>query len=252
MPERNYRLLLLDLDGTIIGREELVSPRVAQAVGRAARVLEISIATGREQADARRFALELGLTAPQVCDNGAMVFDPTTGRVVSSDPLGEERSKRVFSRLRELHLAFIGTYPGGRALDLDGTADEVTRISALDIDEGQADELVASYEGLPDLQVGKVFLPYNDMWAVDFTAAGVDKGSAAVKLAELAGVAPSQLIAVGDSYNDLPMFRACGLRVAMEQAPDKLKALADFVAPSVEEDGLAVAIDDFVLPRLRG
>ncbi len=70
-------------------------------------------------------------------------------------------------------------------------------------------------------------------------------------LAELAGVAPHQMIAAGDSYNDLPMFRACGLGVAMAGAPDELLALADYVAPSVDEDGLAVAIDEFVLPRLQ-
>ncbi len=251
MPKNPYRLLLLDLDGTLIGRDEQIAPMVAESVARAARVLDVSIATGREQAETMRFAAELGLNAPQVCDNGAIVFDPTDGTGVWSDPLGEERSRRVIGRLRELRMNHMGTYPGGRALDLDRTADQMTRISALDLAEGRADELVASFASSNDLQVVKVFLPYNETWAVDFTAAGTDKGSAAIKLAELAGVAPHQMIAAGDSYNDLPMFEVSGLRVAMAGAPDELLALADYVAPSVDEDGLAVAIDEFVLPRLQ-
>ena len=64
------------------------------------------------------------------------------------------------------------------------------------------------------------------------------------------GLDPEQLIAVGDSYNDLPMLEACGLGIAMGDAPSELKSIADYVAPSVDEDGLAVAIQEFVLPRL--
>jgi len=55
---------------------------------------------------------------------------------------------------------------------------------------------------------------------------------------------------VGDSYNDLPMLESCGFSIAMGDAPQEVKDAADFVAPSVQEDGLAVAIDEFVIPRL--
>ena len=61
---------------------------------------------------------------------------------------------------------------------------------------------------------------------------------------------PSNIVAVGDSYNDLPMLEACGLSVAMGNAPPEVKSIADFVVPSVENDGLAVAINDHVLPKL--
>ena len=74
-----YRLLLLDLDGTLLGRDGRISLRVADAVRWASAKLMVSIATGREIQDVRRFASELGLTAPQICDNGALILDPTTG-----------------------------------------------------------------------------------------------------------------------------------------------------------------------------
>ena len=59
------------------------------------------------------------------------------------------------------------------------------------------------------------------------------------------------MAAVGDSYNDLPLLNVCGLRIAMGDAPEELKAIAHYVAPSAEEDGLAVAIEEYLLPRLQ-
>ena len=85
---------------------------------------------------------------------------------------------------------------------------------------------------------------------MDFTNAGVDKAAATRVLAQMLGVDAPLMVAAGDSYNDLPMLRLCGHSIAMGDAPDELKAIADFVAPTAEEDGLAVAIQEFVLPRL--
>ena len=96
----------------------------------------------------------------------------------------------------------------------------------------------------------KVILPYNNLWAVDFTHSGVDKAAATQELSGMIEVDTSSMVGIGDSYNDIPLLRLCGLGIAMGNAPDELKAVADYVAPPVEEDGLAVAIEQFVLPRL--
>ena len=88
------------------------------------------------------------------------------------------------------------------------------------------------------------------MWAVDFTRRGVDKAAATTVLANMIGVELGQMAGAGDSYNDLPLLQVCGLAIAMGDAPEELKAFADYVAPSAEEDGLAVAIEEFILPRL--
>jgi hydroxymethylpyrimidine pyrophosphatase-like HAD family hydrolase len=64
------------------------------------------------------------------------------------------------------------------------------------------------------------------------------------------GVEVSQFVAAGDSYNDLPLLKTCGLAIAMGGAPAEIKVVADYIAPSVEEDGLAVAIEEFVWPLL--
>jgi HAD superfamily hydrolase (TIGR01484 family) len=145
----------------------------------------------------------------------------------------------------------IATHPGGtvtRAAEIG--EHELTRVSALDLQEPQADRLVDEMRVSGEMNVVKVALPYNGMWAVDFTRVGVDKATAARALASMLGIETSQMAAVGDSYNDLPMLRAAGLAIAMADAPEELKAVADHVCPSADHDGLATAIDEFVLPAV--
>ncbi len=247
-----YRLLLLDLDGTLLGRNGRISPRVASAVQQASERLLVSIATGREITDVLRFASQLGLTAPQICDNGALILDPATGEVLFTWPLRDGTSSTVLERLHSLGMDYIATHPGGAVRPPGGReVAGLVRISALDLSEDGADRLVDDFADNTALEVVKAHLPYNGLWAVDFTRAGVHKGAAAAWIQERAGVAVAQTIAAGDSYNDLPLFRASGLRIAMADAPRELQDLADFVAPSVDEDGLAVAIEDFLMPMLR-
>ena len=120
----------------------------------------------------------------------------------------------------------------------------------MDLHEEAAADLAASLNGHDDIQTVKVFLPYNGLWAVDFTRMGVDKALAAKKLARLWGVSPRDVAAAGDSYNDLPLLHACGWRIAMGNAAEDVLAIAHYVAPPVEEDGLAEAIDRYLLPRV--
>ena len=248
---KHYAALVVDLDGTLIGRGGQISPGVAQAVGKVVPRLRVSIASGREPSDVLGFARQLGLTAPQVSDNGAMILSASSRRPLWTAPLQPARAQEIVDILRHLGLAFIATHPGGTITD----AGEITqwnqvRVSALDMEESQAEELVVRFSARSELNVVKASLPYNGLWAVDFTAAGVNKGAAVQRMARMLGIDAETIIAAGDSYNDLPLLRRCGLRIAMGDAPDELKDIADFVAPSMDEDGLAVAIEEFVLPRL--
>ena len=89
-----------------------------------------------------------------------------------------------------------------------------------------------------------------DLGAFGVMGAAATKATAVVRYADLNGISPSEVIAAGDSFNDLPLLQACGLKIAMGNAAPELKAIADYVAPTAEEDGLAVAIEEFILPQL--
>lgn len=221
-------------------------------MGRVARLVPVSIATGREPKDAINYANQLGLDTPQITDNGALILDPSTGAELWSAPLGQVNSERVMGILAHRGHQFIATHPGGTIVEPnDVRPDNLTRISALDLDETVADALVEETQAYGAMNIVKAALPYNGLWAVDFTREGVDKAAAAAVLASMIGIEPQQFAAVGDSYNDLPMLRTSGTAIAMGNAPDEVKNEADHVAPSVEEDGLADAIERFILPSLR-
>ena len=222
-----------------------------KAIRRLSKLLPVAIATGREAADTIKFARQLGLTSPQICDGGATILDPASGRSVWTDPLPPTDAREIIQSLHAEGTAFIATHPGGSIREFSRiTHWNLTRVSALDLDEQTADRMVESFISNHALHVVKVFLPYNDLWAVDFTSSEVDKAAAALNLAQMIGVDTRNMVAAGDSYNDLLLLRLCGFGIAMGDAPDELKAIADYLAPPVEEDGLAVAIEEFVLPGL--
>ena len=85
---------------------------------------------------------------------------------------------------------------------------------------------------------------------MDFTRSGINKGTALRVLCEMSDITPSQTIAVGDSFNDLPLMQTAGLGIAMGNAPDEVRNAARHVVPSVEEDGLAHAVERHILPLL--
>ena len=243
---------IIDLDGTLIGKTEEISTRVERAVSRLSKLLPVAIATGREVADTIKFARQLGLTSPQICDGGATILDPTSGRSVWTDPLQPVYAREIIQTLHAGGAAFIATHPGGSIKKLSSIPHwNLTRVSALDLDEDTADRMVERFISNPALHVVKVFLPYNDLWAVDFTNSEVDKAAATLRLSQMIGVDTRNMVAAGDSFNDLPLLRVCGFGIAMGDAPDELKSLADYLAPPVEEDGLAVAIEEYVLPGIK-
>ena len=169
---------VLDLDGTIIGPNQEISAAVAQAVGGIAELLPVSIATGREPQDVLRYSRQLGLTSPQICDGGATILSPATGDVMWTDPLSSPNSEIIVRYLDRMGANFIATHPGGSLRSLSQVPHwELTRISALDLDEATADRLVTAFGSKDGLHVVKAMLPYNGKWAVDFTHAGVDKAA---------------------------------------------------------------------------
>ena len=245
------RAAALDLDGTIIGPNELVTPAVLDAVGRLSAQIPVFIATGREPQDVFNYAGQLGLTGPQLSDGGAAILDPVACNHIWSANLGPELAPDVLGLIEQLDAHFVATHVQGtfrRVMDIPDW--DIVRISALDLTREAAEELVTRFREHPRMSVILASLPYNGLWAVDFTRSGVDKGSGVARMGEMLGVEPANMACVGDSYNDLPMFAACGLAIAMGAAPEEIRDAAALTAPSVEEDGLAFAIDRYILPRV--
>ena len=249
-PDILIRAAALDLDGTIIGPNELITPGVLAAVRRLVARVPVFIATGREPHDVFNYAEQLGLTGPQLSDGGAAILDPVACQHIWSANLGPELAPEVLGLVEQLDAHFVATHVQGtfrRVIDIPDW--DIVRISALDLSRESAEALVEQFREHPRMSVILASLPYNGLWAVDFTRSGVDKGSGVARMGEMLGVDPANMACVGDSYNDLPMFRACGLPIAMGGAPRELQDLSSHVAPTVGEDGLAYAIDNYIMPK---
>jgi 5-amino-6-(5-phospho-D-ribitylamino)uracil phosphatase len=88
--------------------------------------------------------------------------------------------------------------------------------------------------------------PADGMECVNLVAPGVSKGQAIEALRAHYGLARDEVVGAGDAPNDLPLFEAVGFRIVMGNASAEIRALADYVAPDVEEDGLATAIEELL------
>ncbi|MEC9321273.1 MAG: HAD family hydrolase, partial [Chloroflexota bacterium] len=157
----------------------------------------------------------------------------------------------VLEKIQRQSLPFIATSKSESVQDISlAFGREFSRISVLDMKEDQAEKILMDLSVSTEMQVVKAWLPYNELWAVDCTPLGVDKGSAVRKIGDLISISTQYIACVGDSYNDLPMFRECGMSISMGGAPNSVEKEADFVVSTLTEDGLIEAINEIILPRL--
>lgn len=268
----NFDLVVLDLDGTLLDpdREAPVRPAVKAAV---AEVLErgvgITFATGRTWNYARRRIEELGLTLPMVSSHGATLV-AADGTVLSEQRLDDGLAQDLAARARHLPEVFCFYYrhraSGELVIRQNRALETMELYHHLLGPETRVDEDLGAY--LAEHQVLK-FVVFDDHaeaterwgnWAgslahvsrthhllVEGTAPGIDKGVGVRRLIEHLKLDPARVLAVGDNFNDLPMFRIAGTSVAMGQSPEPVRQAADWVAPSFAEDGVAAALHRFIL-----
>ena len=247
-----YRAFLIDLDGTLARAGLYVAPAVAEAVKRASRELQVSIVSSRSHNTVVEVARMLKLDSLQIADGGARIFDPRTRESLWVRTLDTADARRIISFLASRCLAFSAV-DGDADVETPGDFGQwrVTRITATSLTPDQAEEIAERFGALDTVHTSKIIRVDNGEWMVDFTHATATKATAVARYAELSRIDVSQIIAAGDSFNDVPLLEARGLGVAMGNAVPEVKAVADYVAPPVDADGLAVAIDEFVLPAVR-
>ena len=248
----SFKAFLIDLDGTLARAFLQVAPRVADAVKRVSKELTVGIVSSRDYKVVGELADSLGLASLQISEGGARFFDPKTQETAWLHSLTSEDARRIIAFLEEHDLPFSAV-DADRKVESAGEVSDwrITRITATSLTPSRAQDIADRFGAMPGIHTSKIVRIDNGDWMVDFTHAAATKATAVVRYAALNGIEPSQIIAAGDSFNDLPLLQACGLRIAMGNAVPELKAIADYVAPSVDEDGLATAIDEFVLPTLR-
>ncbi len=238
--------MLIDLDGTLVDASDNVSERNAAAVRAAAQKIPVGIASGRTAEETGHYARLLGLETPQIGDNGARLTDPATGRTISDLPIDPGRARQVVERLQRDGLRYFGIDSGRLVRSIDEFTDwRVTIITRDAVDRAEVERLTAESSDDGVFAVGS--RGSSGRWYVDYMHPEAHKGYGAQHFCELVGVDPDRTMAIGDGLNDLQLFDAIGLPVAMGHAPEDIRGAAAHVTGTIDENGVAQAIERFVL-----
>jgi len=262
------RLVAFDVDGTIVGRDLAVSEGVRAAIARMFAAGETGcLVTGRMYRATVPFARDLGFKTPLICYQGAAIVDPTTDEVLAHTALENEIVKELIglSERDGMHLQLYRNdeyycESRNRFSDLYARLAMTQPVLVPSLREAFAyssatkalvigDEPVAARyaEKLGKIFAGRANVTRSLPEFVELFDRTVDKGAALRFVAGRLGIPMERTIAIGDSWNDAPLLKAAGFGVAMGSSPPELRALADAVVGDVAHDGVAEAIDKYVL-----
>jgi 5-amino-6-(5-phospho-D-ribitylamino)uracil phosphatase len=292
-----FRLLALDVDGTLLDREGRLRPSTAEAVARAAAAgIRPVLCTGRRYRRARPIAERLGLDAPIVCNSGAIVKDPAGHRTLwradlDADLLGDALAlfrshgepvvsftdcppsepdflvehaatgRPEFDDYVDQNLDHAGLRPGwpeqavveARAVSPADGRDRFPPSAHFHLCAIGSHAAMSAFERVVVDSLGdrvRTFVQRSPRYIgtmCELIRHDAGKWAAVLHLAELWGVAPAEIVAVGDDMNDLPMILGAGLGVAMGHAPAPVLAAADLVTGDHDEDGVAMLVDRVLL-----
>jgi Cof subfamily protein (haloacid dehalogenase superfamily) len=273
-PTTPIKLLIVDIDGTIAGQSNQVTPRVKAAIKAAQdRGIRVGIATGRMYKSALRFHHEIGADMPIVAYQGAWIQDPTTGKTHRHFPVPVKIATELIDYFEQSHLfdklsvhvyrddclyvrainsdteQYIGR-SGIGVIPIDdlrsALIDRPTKILAMSEDTALIQDLLLDLR--QRYSPAELHVTTSVPIFLETTQAGVNKGAAIDYVAkELLNITAANVMAIGDNYNDVEMLAYAGIGVAMGNAPSDVQSLADWVAPDIESDGVAVAIEKFIL-----
>jgi len=264
MTKRDFRLLAVDVDGTlmcdgVVDAQDVQALRAAAAAG-----MLVCLCTGRSWAEVTDLWSSLELPAPHapvVCVGGALVVEPDTGRTLYSRGFDRTTADELARRMRALGypvMALVDAWREGfdyyvigphqdhglyrrffaaracrlraaQSLD-DPAAARVLRVSLLE-NQRRASEVVDALRGdfAGRVEIQAISLRRLRLHIVEAFAAGANKFSALVYVGQGHRIGPGAMAAIGDDYNDLPMLKGAAFSATTADAPEQLRQAATVV-----------------------
>jgi hypothetical protein len=268
VPAQPIKLVAFDVDGTLVGRDLTISYRVQDAVAQMrSSGVGGCLVTGRMYRATVPFARTLHLDAPVICYQGAAILDPATDDVLAHSALANELVRELIglterdgmhlqlyrndeyycearNRFSELYASLSLTEPVIVPSLREAFAYSPATKAVVVADVAAAGE----YERrLQDHFAARAYVTRSLPEFVEVLDPSVDKGNALRFVAARLGVPMEATLAIGDSWNDAPLLRAAGFAVAMGSGPPELREIADAVVGDLALDGVAEAIERYVL-----
>ena len=277
------RLLAIDIDGTLLNPSMEITPRTREAIHAAQRAgVVVTLATARRYVNTRQIADALGLEIPLVLCDGALLVQHPQATILQTRPLKDTIAQQVVDLMvahdiqpvvqREvldgtIHRAQEEIWTGPSQYDtaevlpyLNTFPDNIQRLPYERLCVGQPDPLrvvaFTSEELVHTLipEVSRLDCTWNMIRRGNYGSAELavlrkdcTKASGVAALAHQLDIPMAQVMAIGDNMNDIEMLTQAGWGVAMGQAIPTVIAVADAVTPSNTEDGVAVAIEQYIL-----
>ena len=268
-----YKVLALDLDGTVLTDEQTINPEVKQAIKEAAKHCHVIIVTGRHHTAAYPYYAELDLHTPIICCNGTYIYDYEKNQVITHNAINKDDALLFISLVQQMGLNLVMyitdamTYsesqPVAYMKAMEAWANNsnfpkppnIYRIKSFSdtvkhtdyiwkfVVEGEINQL----DDLLNNHWVKNTFNAEQSWSnrVDFSAKGNTKGMRLAEYVSGLGYRPEQVIAVGDNHNDISMLKYAGLGITMHHADEKVKSNADIICTTDNnQNGLALLISE--------
>lgn len=248
--DKKYKALMLDIDGTIIessGKEILPTKKVKTAINKADKLIHVGLATSRPYQMVSHIINHLSLSGPCILTGGAQVFDPVKNKVVYEKQIDLSSVNKVYKIINKYGLIVLDD---GRGLKRSLKEAEIKNPTQLWIEienQENVDAIFSELSNISSISVHKMISRFDGKMEMIIGHTEATKQHGIQKVAEILRIKTHDIIGVGDGYNDFPLLMACGLKIAMGNAVPELKEIADYIAPSVEEDGVADIIEKFIL-----
>ena len=268
-PKPDIRLVVVDVDGTLLDSNHALTKRVEKAIKAAlAKGVQVVLATGKTRYATLQLIEQLGLKSPGIYLQGLAIYDGD-GKLMHQQTLDPALARQVITFAEDRGFTVVA-YSGERILarTYDKEVEE-----GLTIHHEIAPEVVGPLQNLlRDLPFNKVIACGTPRavtalrWQLNLQVGGAgrlmqagipemleilppggSKGSALKLLLKDLKIDPANVMAIGDAENDIEMIQLAGIGVAMGQSAESVKAAADFVTGSSDEDGVAQALEKYVL-----
>ncbi len=268
-----YKLLVIDIDGTLVGSEGTVSAEDGEALAQASDLgIQVSLSTGRVPNASLSIINQLSLDGVHIFCDGALVSNPAQSREVYVQPLDKSivREAIEFARASDMYLELYSathyfieqetwaTQIHRQFFGLEPKVVDFTKLwkreriikaelmTATPQEVAKARGFYVQFDGR--LHFSRVRTPaYPGVEFINVVDLEVSKGKALEALVSHLGVSMSEVMAVGDGVNDIPLLSVAGLAVAMDNAPAEVKTAAHYITLGVDRSGLATAIKKFLL-----
>ena len=265
-----YKLVALDMDGTLLNEDKKISAENFNAIERAKKKgVKVVLATGRPAKGISRYLEELNLLTDDdyaVAFNGAVVQNTKTGKVISKNLLGLDDLKYLYNLSKKLSVNIhiltlescltpkINEYSQLEArmnnipleiIDFNKIDNSTTIVKIMFIDKESI--LSEAIEKLPKEVYEKFTVVRSAPFFLEFINKKVNKGFGVELLAKSLGIKQEEVICMGDAGNDIHMIQYAGLGVAMGNAFPEIKEVANYVTKTNEEHGVAHVINKFIL-----